>query len=96
MTIRALLQPYFASLFKLQLSHLLFHYSSNCKPLLTNCPHNCGQRYSEPAIRCLHGYPIVGTLNHLSYLDNMNSYYCWVRGKTICHSVNMIVRDFFE
>ena len=25
---------------------------AHCKPLLTNCPHNCGQKYSEPAIRC--------------------------------------------
>lgn len=25
---------------------------AKCKPLLTNCPHNCGKRYSEPAIRC--------------------------------------------
>ena len=25
---------------------------SSCKPLLTNCPHNCGKKYSEPAIRC--------------------------------------------
>ncbi len=25
---------------------------ANCKPLLTNCPHNCGKKYSEPAIRC--------------------------------------------
>lgn len=25
---------------------------SNCKPLLKVCPHNCGQKYSEPAIRC--------------------------------------------
>ena len=25
---------------------------ATCKPLLTNCPHNCGKKYSEPAIRC--------------------------------------------
>ena len=25
---------------------------STCKPLLKVCPHNCGQKYSEPAIRC--------------------------------------------
>ena len=25
---------------------------SSCKPLLKVCPHNCGQKYSEPAIRC--------------------------------------------
>ena len=25
---------------------------SSCKPLLTDCPHNCGKKYSEPAIRC--------------------------------------------
>lgn len=25
---------------------------ANCKPLLTECPHNCGKKYSEPAIRC--------------------------------------------
>jgi hypothetical protein len=25
---------------------------AHCKPLLTNCPHNCGKKYSEPAIRC--------------------------------------------
>ena len=25
---------------------------AKCKPLLTNCPHNCGKKYSEPAIRC--------------------------------------------
>jgi len=25
---------------------------SNCKPLLTDCPHNCGKKYAEPAIRC--------------------------------------------
>ena len=24
----------------------------NCKPLLTDCPHNCGKKYAEPAIRC--------------------------------------------
>merc|ERR1712025_1096254 len=25
---------------------------ASCKPLLTNCPHNCGKKYSDPAIRC--------------------------------------------
>ena len=25
---------------------------SSCKPLLKVCPHNCGKKYSEPAIRC--------------------------------------------
>lgn len=25
---------------------------SSCKPLLTDCPHNCGKKYSEPPIRC--------------------------------------------
>ena len=25
---------------------------SSCKPLLKLCPHNCGKKYSEPAIRC--------------------------------------------
>ena len=35
---------------KVQFSFYLF--LGQCKPLLTNCPHNCGKNYSEPAIRC--------------------------------------------
>ena len=25
---------------------------SSCKPLLTDCPMNCGKKYAEPPIRC--------------------------------------------